>query len=169
MLLSPEKGTGKVALDHVPKGKNTESKYKWYLHFYSSLPIHHWCKHLQKVLISKSLFPSLSKENGFQMFEKDREPCDFPIKGPIQPTWQPPPVPGLETVRLLRCHFVRLVGKWRSCCQMDYCTILVPKRDVKSCRVVACCSRKKIVSFCNEFTHTAQNAKTLIFQQRNAK
>lgn len=123
----------------------------------------------KKCLFPKASFPLFQKKMDFQMFEKDREPCDFPIKGPIQPTWQPPPVPGLETARLLGCHFVRLVGKWRSCCQMDYCTILVPKRDVKSCRVVARCSRKKIVSFCNEFTHTAQNAKTLIFQQRNAK
>lgn len=46
---------------------------------------------------------------------------------------------------------------------MEYYTILTPKRDVKSYWAVACCSRKKTVSFSNEFTHTAQSAKKLIF------
>lgn len=109
----PKERTGQVALDHVPQQKIQNPNYKWYLHFNSSLPIHRWCKHLQKALTSKSLFPSLWKENVFSNFWKGftENPVTSSVKGPIRPTWQPSPVPGLETARLLLCHSVRLAGK----------------------------------------------------------
>lgn len=52
-------------LDYVPQQKIQIPLDKQYLHFNSSFPVHHKWKHLQKVLISKSFFPSLSKENVF--------------------------------------------------------------------------------------------------------
>ena len=95
---SPKEGTGQVMLDYVPQQKIQIPHDKQYLHFNSSFPVHHKWKHLQKVLISKSLFPSLSKENVFSNPWKGftENPVTSSVKGSIQPTWQPSAVPGLE-------------------------------------------------------------------------
>ena len=85
-------------LDYVPLQKIQIPLDKQYLHFNSSFPVHHKWKHLQKVLISKSLFPSLSKENVFSNPWKGftENPVTSSVKGSIQPAWQPSAAPGLE-------------------------------------------------------------------------
>lgn len=129
------------------------------------LPIHYWCKYLQKVLTSKSLFLSLSKENVFSNSWKGftENPVTSLIKGPIQPTRQPLAVPRLETARLLLCHSVRLAGKERAYCQMEYYTILAPQKDVKSSWAVACCSRKKTTLVMNSHTLTKMQRDIFFF------
>lgn len=83
---SPKEGTGQVMLDYVPQQKIQIPNDKLYLHFNSSFPVHHKWKHLQKVLISKILFPSLSKENVFSNPWKGftENPVTSP-KGPFSP------------------------------------------------------------------------------------
>lgn len=117
-----------MALDHVPQGKTQNPNRNG---TYSSIPHSLFTTDVnifKKCLFPKASFPLFQKKMDFQIFEKNREPCDFPVKGPIQPTWQLPPVPGLETARLLHGHFARLAGKWQACCQMEYCTIFGPQK-----------------------------------------
>ena len=164
---SPKEGTGQVMLDYVPQQKiqiPNDSTYTSIPH--SLFPTNG--NIFKKVVISKILFPSLSihfKKMYFQILGKALQRTLWPPQRVHSAHTAASSSSWTRATRLLLCHSVRSAGKWQAYCQMEYYTILAPKRDVKSCRAIACCSRKKSALV----TLPKCKEPCFSFQQRNPK